>query len=135
MEKIFVCAGIQLAKNQEINNQATKLGTLLAESKALYVQGGSTKGIMGLTLHSFLQKSNNVEFIIPSKYYTLDAPELKKLVGATHFKATKVDTEIDRLKMIISCDRIIVLPGGTGTLEELLYCNETLRANEHTATI
>ena len=32
---------------------------------------------------------------------------------------------------IKNCDHIIVLPGGTGTLVELLYCNETLRAGEH----
>ena len=30
---------------------------------------------------------------------------------------------------------IIVLPGGTGTLEELLYVNETGRSNEHEAAI
>ena len=40
-----------------------------------------------------------------------------------------------RLNSIITCEKIIVLPGGTGTLEELLYCNETKRQNEHSAEI
>lgn len=135
MEKIFVCAGMNLAKNNEINNQAIELGTILANNNAQYVQGGSNQGLMGLTLKSFLEKSKNVRFIIPSQYYDYDAPELEKMVGSNNFNAEKVESEVERLKKIKECDRIIVLPGGTGTLEELLYCNETLRSNEHTACV
>ena len=135
MEEIFVCAGMKLAKNEEINKQAIELGTILANNNALYIQGGSTQGLMGLTLKSFLEKSKNVKFFIPSKYYDYDAPELEKIVGSANFCAEKVENEAERLKKIKDCDRIIVLPGGTGTLEELLYCNETSRANEHKACI
>ena len=135
MEKVFVCASMQLAKNQNINSQAQKLGTILAQNDVKYVQGGYNGGLMGLTLNAFLQKSKNVEFYIPKAYYDYDAPTLEKLVGKEYFKAYKVNGEAERLKRIVKCDKVVVLPGGTGTIEELLYSNETARAKEHTAQI
>ena len=132
MSKVFVCAGMGLAKNENINLQARELGRILAQDKSItYVQGGSDKGLMGETLKEFLKYSNNVEFFIPDTYYDYDSPALIKLVGEDNFKAHKTHGESGRLMAIKSCDHIIVLPGGTGTLEELLFCNETLRAGEH----
>lgn len=133
--KIFVCAGMGLAKNEKINKQAVELGKMLAENEALYVQGGSNEGLMGLTLEEFLKYSKNVMFVIPSCYYDYDSPKLLKMVGIGNFKFVKVASEAERLKVVKACDKVIVLPGGTGTLEELLYCNETARAKEHNAEI
>ena len=133
--KVFVCAGMGLAKNENINKQAVELGKILAENKALYVQGGSDEGLMGLTLKEFLKYSKNVMFAIPKCYFDVDAPKLLKLVGAGNYRFIKVTNEAERLKVIKSCDKVIVLPGGTGTIEELLYCNETARAKEHNAEI
>ena len=132
MSKVFVCAGMGLASNENINIQARELGKILAQNKSItYVQGGSDKGLMGETLKEFLKYSSNVEFFIPDTYYDYDAPALIELVGKDNFKAYKTHGESGRLMAIKNCDHIIVLPGGTGTLEELLYCNETLRAGEH----
>lgn len=135
MEKVFVCASMQLAKNPNINKQAKELGAILAKSNVKYVQGGYNAGLMGLTLNAFLKKSKNVEFYIPKAYYDYDAPTLEKLVGKEYFKAYKVNGEAERLKRIVKCSKVIVLPGGTGTIEELLYSNETARAKEHVAQI
>ena len=131
MQKIFVCAGMGLAKNEKINIEAQKLGKILANNNVRYVQGGYADGLMGKTLKEFLKYSNNVEFYIPAAYYDYDAPALKKLVGDDAFCATKVENEMERLLKIKACDRVIVLPGGTGTLEELLFCNEMKRAEKH----
>lgn len=136
MKKVFVCAGMSLAKNEEINRQADRLGTLLAQDNSLvYVQGGSIEGLMGETLKSFLKTSKNVEFFIPNTYYQYDAPKLISLVGKDNFHAMKTEGEAGRLEAIKKCDEIIVLPGGSGTLEELLYCNETMRAGEHSSKV
>ena len=131
MKRVFVCAGANLAKNQNINKQAYELGLILAENNLTYVQGGSANGIMGETLKSFISKSKNVELIMPKTYYDLDAPSLKTLLGEKIFNPTIVSQETERLQIIKNCDHIIVMPGGTGTLEELLYSNETSRAGEH----
>lgn len=135
MEKIFVCAGTKLAQSDNINEQATRLGAILAKNGAQYVQGGCKTGVMGLTLMEFIKTSKNVVFFIPDKYYDYDAPELETLVGKENFVAVRLDGEAERLKALKTCDRAIVLPGGTGTLEELLYLNETARSAEHNLKI
>lgn len=136
MIKVFVCAGMGIAKNKNIIYQAQELGKILAKNKEItYVQGGSDQGLMGETLNEFLKYSSNVEFFIPDTYYDYDAPNLINLVGQSNFKATQTHGEAGRLTAIKGCDYIIVLPGGTGTIEELLYCNETLRANEHSSKV
>ena len=135
MKRVFVCAGASLANNQNINNQAKELGYILAKNNVTYVQGGSCLGVMGETLKSFITQSNNIEIIIPKAYYDNDAPLIAKLLGESNFKPIIVNEELERLKIIKSCDHIIVMPGGTGTLEELLYSNETSRAKEHNCKI
>lgn len=136
MKKIFVCASMGLAKNENINLQAKELGKMLGLNKEItYIQGGSTYGLMGVTLKEFIKYSNQVEFYIPDTYYEEDAPTLIELLGKDNFKATITQGEAGRLKSLISFDHIIVLPGGTGTLEELLYSNETSRAKEHSSKI
>lgn len=135
MEKIFVCEGTTLAQSQNINEQARRLGEILAKNGVQYVQGGCSTGLMGLTLMEFLKTSKNVMFFIPAKYYDLNAHELATIVRQGNFVAIRADSEAERLKAIKNCDRVIVLPGGTGTLEELLYLNETARSGEHNLKI
>ena len=74
MEKVFVCAGSKLAKNEKIVNEAKRLGKILAENDCEYVQGGMSQGLMGATLFEFLKYSKNVRFLIPGAYYNYDAP-------------------------------------------------------------
>ncbi len=128
MQKVFVCAGIKLAKNKKINKEAKLLGEILAKNNVTYVQGGAACGLMGETLKSFLRYSNDVISVVPKLYRDVDLPELKKL--SKDIQIIEVKSEIDRLKIIKDCDRVIVLPGGTGTLEELMFCNEILRSGE-----
>lgn len=136
MKKVFVCASMGLAKNENINSQARKLGEILGlNNEVTYIQGGSTYGLMGETLKEFIKHSNNVEFYIPDTYYDEDVPTLIELMGEKNLQITKTQGEAGRLKSLINCDYIIVLPGGTGTLEELLYSNETSRAKEHQSKI
>lgn len=135
MEKVFVCESMYTPNSEKIIKQARQLGYLLAESGVQYIQGGCAKGLMGETLKAFLTKSKNVRFVIPEKYFNYDAPELEELVGKENFVYEKVSGEAGRLIQIKEADRIIVLPGGLGTLEELLYVNETARAGEHAKQI
>jgi len=128
MQRVFVCAGMRLANNEKINHEARILGEILAKNNVEYVQGGAACGLMGETLKSFLKFSKNVTSVVPQLYAADDLPELKKL--SNEIKIIKVKSELDRLKVIKECDRVIVLPGGTGTLEELMFCNEILRSGE-----
>ncbi len=137
MRRVYVCAGTGFAKTKEINEEASLLGKLLAVNNYTYIQSGYAFGLMGLTLHEFLKYNNNknVEFFIPDTFYDKDAPILKQLVGAENFNAEKTHGEADRLRRIKTCDEIIILPGGTGTLEHLLYSNEAVKNSEHNCEI
>lgn len=135
MKKVFVCAGMHLPENQTMVKHAREVGKMLAEKGYIYVQGGSNAGLMGQTLDEFLKYSKSVEFLIPKAYFDYDAPKLQNIVGKENFNYVRVDGEADRLKIIKNCDMIWVLPGGTGTLEELLYVNETGRSSEHDSQI
>lgn len=136
MKQVFVGAGMGKTKNENINCQARELGLMLAKCQNItFIQGGSCEGVMGEILKAFLEESRNVKFLIPEKYYNIDAPKIELLVGKDCFNATKLRTEADRLLELKKCDQIIFLPGGTGTLEELLYCNETFRAGEHESEV
>ena len=56
MKKVFVCAGMRLAKSEKINEQARQLGRILANHEdIMYVQGGSDLGMMGETLKAFIK--------------------------------------------------------------------------------
>ena len=136
MRRVFVAAGMGIPKNKNIRKQARELGKMLASHKdVVYVQGGSLKGIMGYTLKAYVKQSKKLELVIPHTYYNNDAPELKEFLGKGIFNAKKTKGETGRLEILKKCDPIIALPGGTGTLEELLYCNETKRSGECKSTV
>jgi len=128
-KKVFVCAGMKFAKNDKINQEAALLGEILAKNNVEYWQGGVATGLMGETLKTFFGMSKNITCVIPELYYEDDVALLREKYG-DELKIVKVKSELDRLKYIKECDRVIVLPGGTGTLEELLFCNEILRSGE-----
>ena len=132
--KVFVCAGSSEIKDMDYTNQAKLLGEILADQNVTYIQGGSANGMMGATLKEFCKYSKKVEIIIPEVYLKFDESALKQIAGED-LKITPVATELDRLKLIKTCDKIIVLPGGTGTIEEFMFCNETKRNHEHSADI
>ena len=132
MKKVFVCAGSDLPKNQKIIKQAQILGKILAQSNCIYAQGGSANGLMGASLQEFIKyKKKDLEFFIPEKYFEYDTKDLIALLGDNKGMYQKMRSESQRLEAIKQCDKIIVLPGGTGTIEEVLFCNETARSNEH----
>jgi len=127
--KVFVCAGMRFANNKKINKEAALLGEILAKNNAEYWQGGVASGLMGETLRTFLSKSKDVTCVIPERYYEADVKEIREKFG-DDLNIIKVKSELDRLNYIKKCDRVIVLPGGTGTFEELMFCNEILRSGE-----
>jgi predicted Rossmann-fold nucleotide-binding protein len=95
----------------------------------LFCKAGNDASLMGVTLHEFQRYSNDVEVIIPEIY----KDDLKNL---KYKKAHITKTLVERNATISKqSDMIIVLPGGTGTLYELLSFNETKRAKEHACEV
>lgn len=128
MKTAFVAAGMQTPENKNMLNDAFNVGRILAENNFLMLQGGHDKGLMGISLKSFLSLSKNVKFLIPNIHFKRESDALKKLTGEKDFNCLVVEGESGRLEHMRKLSKIVViLPGGSGTLLELLYANEIKR--------
>lgn len=94
---------------------AVRLGELLAKKNITCINGGGNLGLMGAVINSVLQHGGEVKGVIPK--FMVDS-------GWCHPKLTEqivTQTMHERKqKMAELSNAAIALPGGVGTLEELL---------------
>lgn len=94
---------------------AERLGEIFANNNITTVYGGGAVGLMGCLADSVLKHNGEVIGVIP---------EFMKEVEWDHKKVTQLITVQDmherKKKLIEDVDAIIALPGGCGTLEELV---------------
>ena len=94
---------------------ATRLGELLAKNNVTCINGGGNLGLMGAVIDSVLLNEGKVKGVIPK--FMVDS-------GWCHQKLTEqivTNTMHERKqKMAELSNAAIALPGGVGTLEELL---------------
>lgn len=100
---------------QSYFDAATELGKGLAERKITLVFGGGNVGLMGRTADAVMQGGGTVKGIIPR---FLEEREV------AHYGITQlhvVETMHER-KMLLTgwADAFVILPGGFGTLDELM---------------
>lgn len=94
---------------------AKKLGIFLADSDMQLIYGGGSVGLMGILADSVLGKGGKVTGIIPK--FMVEAEWQHN--GLTQLILTESMHE-RKEKMAAMSDAAIALPGGYGTLEELL---------------
>ncbi|MCD8288004.1 MAG: TIGR00730 family Rossman fold protein [Porphyromonadaceae bacterium] len=94
---------------------ARTLGRLLAERNIRCVYGAGGTGLMGALADAVLQKGGEITGIIPQFMYAHGwcHPGLKEVEVTTDIHSRKQ-------RMATLSDGVIALPGGCGTLEELL---------------
>ena len=94
---------------------AWQLGALLASYGIACVNGGGNKGLMAAVTNGILQSSGRVTGIIPQ--FMIDEgwlhPHLSEVIATS-------DMHTRKQLMAQKSDACIALPGGIGTLEELL---------------
>lgn len=114
-KKVTVYCGSSAGDDPRFAAAAEKLGQHLAESKVTVVYGGSNIGLMKHVADSALAVGGRVYGVIPQKMIDY---------GVAHTNLTSLevtDTLHDRKMCMASmADAFIALPGGIGTLEELL---------------
>lgn len=101
-------------KSKEIYlEDARKLGNIIAENGDFLVYGGGRHGLMGAVSDGTLEKAGRVIGIIPEFMMSLEW-------GRDDIQSLELteDMESRKLKMIDGSDAIVVLPGGSGTMEE-----------------
>ena len=115
IRKICVYCGSGSGRNPAFAKAARALGRALAEAGIGLVYGGGSLGLMGETAHSVLQNGGHVTGIIPGflsqrEQMLIEAQELI-VVDDMHQR---------KHLMFVKSDAFVALPGGIGTLEELV---------------
>ncbi len=115
MKKIAVYCGATKG-NQIIYQKATqKLGLWIASRNMDLVYGGARVGLMGLLAKTVLKEGRKVYGIMPKEIYKRGVAS-KKLTSLTIVN----DISLRKKKMISMADVCLALPGGIGTLEEII---------------
>lgn len=94
---------------------ARQLAKVLLKNKITAVYGGGAVGLMGELANYILKHDGDIEGVIPGFMMRVewDHPEVKNMIVTTDMH--------ERKKMLIkNTDAVVALPGGTGTVEELI---------------
>ncbi|XP_078440149.1 cytokinin riboside 5'-monophosphate phosphoribohydrolase LOG3-like [Wolffia australiana] len=112
---ICVFCGSSPGRKKSFQDAAVELGMELVQRKIDLVYGGGSIGLMGLISHTVHHWGGKVLGIIPRTLMR------KELTGETVGEVTIVENMHQRkAEMCCRSDAFIALPGGYGTLEELL---------------
>jgi uncharacterized protein (TIGR00730 family) len=115
IKAVCVYCGSGPGSNPKFVETARALGRILAENNIRLIYGGGSIGLMGAIAESVVDHGGQVTGIIPE---FLKARELM-LRGAQEIIVTRDMHERKRL-MFERADAFVALPGGIGTLEELV---------------
>ena len=115
MQNICVYCASSSKIDSKYVETAKRLGSLLAENNMQLVYGGGSVGLMGILADSVLHKGGKVRGIIPK--FMVEAEWQHE--GLTKLILTETMHE-RKEKMAAMSNAVVALPGGCGTLEELL---------------
>ncbi len=115
MKRITVFCGSSSGTEAKFEEEAHTLGVQLAKRNIGLVYGGAKIGLMGTVANGALSAGGEVIGVIPTFLRKKEVvhEELSNLIIVESMHERK-------MKMHEACDGFIALPGGFGTLEELL---------------
>lgn len=115
LKKITVYAASSSKIEPYFFDAAKRLGKILADNHITCVYGGGRMGLMGAMADSILENKGKIIGIIPDFLNTIELGH----TGLTYLHV--VDSMHTRkTKLVEDTDAVIALPGGVGTLEELM---------------
>jgi uncharacterized protein (TIGR00730 family) len=115
IKKVCVFCASSSKTPQKYLDDAAALGRILAENEISVVYGGGAVGLMGALADAVLLQQGQITGVIPKFMVNLEWAH----PGVKHMEI--VNTMHERKnRMIAGTDAVIALPGGSGTLEELL---------------
>jgi uncharacterized protein (TIGR00730 family) len=115
LKSVCVYCGSGSGNNPRHAESARTLGKTLAEGGVRLIYGGGGNGLMGEVARTVMENGGNVTGIIPESLVAIEQPyaDLDELI------VTK-DLHERKMLMFTRSDAFIALPGGIGTLEELV---------------
>jgi len=118
IRSICVYCGSQPGRNSDYMEAGRALGRSIAENGLRLVYGGGTRGIMGAVSSGVMSSGGRVMGIIPE--FLMDKEASKhSLTALTELIVTR-DMHERKHKMFEQSDAFVTLPGGIGTLEEIV---------------
>ncbi len=114
-KKVCIFCGAKIGSSKEILIEVDRLLNALVQADFDLVYGGGRDGIMGRIAEHFLKNDKNVIGIRPEKLIIDEPPneDLTQLIAVNDMYERKA-------MMIEMSDLFIALPGGIGTLDEIL---------------
>jgi uncharacterized protein (TIGR00730 family) len=112
---ICVFCGSRYGAEPRFRTAATRFGTLAGAAGARLIYGGGHVGLMGAVADAAMAAGGEVVGLIPTRLLELE-------VGHRTISELVVTTDMCERKqqMISRADAFVTLPGGLGTLDELL---------------
>jgi uncharacterized protein (TIGR00730 family) len=115
MKKLCVYCGSSEGRNNDYARAARELAEVLVQNNMGLVFGGSSRGIMGQLADAVLEGGGEVEGVIPKslldKEIAHDGLTRMHVVDSMHARKSM---------MAVLSDGFIAMPGGFGTLEEII---------------
>ncbi|MEL7219710.1 MAG: TIGR00730 family Rossman fold protein [Bacteroidota bacterium] len=114
-KKICIFCGAKTGQSAQIIHEVEALCDLLIEQKYDLVYGGGKSGLMGIVADKFLAAKRQVIGVRPEKLI-IDEDAHDKLAELIVVK----DMHERKAKMVDLSDVFVALPGGVGTLDEIV---------------
>lgn len=127
IKTICVFCGSSPGRSGKFIDDAKAFGTLLGKEKIHLVFGGGGVGLMGTVARAARDSGSEVTGIIPRFLVNRERPE------AAHSTNTIVTEDMHERKhtMFEMADAFVALPGGIGTLEELIEQLTWIQLGQH----
>jgi uncharacterized protein (TIGR00730 family) len=118
IRSICVYCGSQPGRDKAYMETGRALGRSIAAHGLRLVYGGGTKGIMGAVASGVLANGGGVTGIIPE--FLVDMEATRHSLGQLDELIVTTDMHERKHKMFERADAFVTLPGGIGTLEEIV---------------
>ncbi|MDK1375490.1 MULTISPECIES: TIGR00730 family Rossman fold protein [unclassified Sinorhizobium] len=118
IRSICVYCGSQPGRDAAHIQAGRTLGKSIADHGLRLVYGGGTRGIMGAVASGVLSAGGEVTGIIPE--FLMDKEATRHSLGQLNELVVTADMHERKHKMFERSDAFVALPGGIGTLEEIV---------------
>ena len=114
-QRVCVYAASSKACHPDYHDAARRLGVFLAERRFTIIYGGGGAGLMGALADGALSKGGRITGVLPRFMKELEWGHS----GLTELHLVD-DMHTRKHRLLTGSDAVVALPGGCGTLEELL---------------
>ncbi|WP_331373882.1 LOG family protein [Sinorhizobium chiapasense] len=118
IRSICVYCGSQPGRDAAHMQAGRTLGKSIADHGLRLIYGGGTRGIMGAVASGVLSAGGEVTGIIPE--FLMDKEATRHSLGQLNELVVTADMHERKHKMFERSDAFVALPGGIGTLEEIV---------------